>query len=101
MVSLLVGFSLIFVTQSTLSDYKVYVTQKRHEADLIVFKSESLAYAKNSETIWFSTTSKFLSDVSIRYVKNRHNADVIVYFTKNRNEARWTKKHRLVGKFLK
>lgn len=95
MSSIFMILSLVFISPNTTADYKVFVTKHKYEADLVVFKTEDKYAAKNSESIWYETDTKYSADFSVRYVPTRYQADLIIYFTKNKYEAGWKKPHQL------
>lgn len=92
--------SLFFVTTSTTSDYKVFVTNNRNEADLWVWESKSKYESLGKEEIWFKTKSRYESSFSVRYVKSKYQADLIIYFTNSRYQAGWKKNHRLKNNLI-
>ena len=87
--------SLVFISPSTTANYKVFVTNKRSEADLVVFKTNSKYVGSHSESIWFQTNSRASSDFTLRWVTSKHHSDLVIFFTTRRSEAGWKKPHRL------
>ena len=95
MTYILMVLSLVFVTPNNNPDYRVFVTKDRYQADLWVWKTESKHQAKDVEHIWFETKNKNEADFSVKFVDSKSKADLIIYYTKNKYEAGWKKKHRL------
>ena len=95
MVSILMILSTVFITPNQTSDYRVFVTKNRYEADLWVWKTESRYESKNKEEFWTEVDSKYKSNFTIRYVRTKYQSDLIVYFTESRYQAGWKKPHRL------
>lgn len=95
MVSILMGLSLVFTSPSTTSDYKVFVTNRRSEADLVVFKTKSKHLGKVTEWVWHETNSRYESDFTYTFVKSKYTSDLVVFFTTRRSESGWKKPHRL------
>jgi len=85
----------VFITPNQTSDYRVFVTKNRYEADLWVWKTESRYESKNKEEFWTEVDSKYKSNFTIRYVRTKYQSDLIVYFTESRYQAGWKKPHRL------
>lgn len=94
---ILMVLSVFTITTSTTADYKVFVTNKRHEAHLLVWQSKSKWESLGKEEIWFKSKSRSESSFTIRWVKSRHQSDLIIFFVKNRSEAGWQGEHRLKG----
>ena len=99
--TLLTLLSLIFITPYQNSDYKIFVTNDKYQADLWVYRTDNKYQAKNVEQIWFQTYDKYASDFSARFVDSKYKADLIIYYTKTKNEAGWKKQHRLRGSLIK
>jgi hypothetical protein len=97
MTNLLMIFALVFVTPTQNHDYKVFVTKDRYQADLWVWKTESRYQATNIEQNWFETKSRYEADFTVKFVDSRYKADLIIFYTKNKNEAGWKRKHKLCG----
>lgn len=100
MSQIIVILSVFFVSTSTFSDYKVYVTKNRYEADLWVCKSNSKYESLGNEEIWFESKSKYESSFSVRYVKSKYQADIIIYYVNSKYDAGWKKNHRLKNNLI-
>jgi hypothetical protein len=95
MVSILMILSTVFISPNQVSDYKVFVTKNRYEADIWIWKSENRYESKNKEEFWTEVDSKYQADFTIRFVKTKYQADLIIYFTESKYQAGWKKNHRL------
>ena len=93
--SILVILSVFFVSTSTTSDYKVFVTKNKYEADLWVWTGKSRYECLGKEEFWFQSNSRSQSTFSVRWVKTKYQADLVIFFVKNRHEAKWVKNHPL------
>ncbi len=100
MMNIMLVFSLFFVTTTQNHDYKVFVTKDRYQADLWVWKTEGRYQATNVEQNWFETSSRYDADFTVKFVDSRYKADLIIFYTKNKNEAGWKKKHKLRGSMI-
>jgi hypothetical protein len=96
MVSILMVLSLVFISPNQVSDYKVFITKNRYEADLWVWKSENRYESKEREEFWTEVNSKYQADFTIRFVRSKYQADLIIYYTDSKYQAGWkNKNHRL------
>lgn len=78
----------IFVVHYGQCDAKLYCTDNKQEADLIVYQTVNKFEAKGKDYIWFFNHNKFQSHL-VRWVGNKISADLIIYFTNNKLEAGW------------
>ena len=60
-------------------DFKIYITDKRNEADWIVMKTSWKNEAKNGK--WFFTDWKNEADIKVFITTNKNEANKIVCFT--------------------
>ena len=88
----------IYINPSKSSSIKVYVTLKRLEAHLIVYRTQDRYEAKGKDHIWFYSDDRNNS-TNISFVDNTLEADVIVCYTDSRLEAKWSKPNKHVGRF--
>lgn len=98
--SILMILTVFFVTTSGPSDYKVFVTKNKYEADLWVWESKSKYESMGKEEWWFQTKSRYESSVIVRYVKSKYQADLIIYYTENRYQVGWKREHRLKNNLI-
>lgn len=86
--------SLLFLSViNNIQAQRVFVTDKRHEADYLVYKTPYFSEANLvicralsiQDTVnkyhWFFVSDKFRSDIVIFYTKNMKEADYRVFFT--------------------
>jgi len=95
MSTILVILSVFFVSTSGTSDYKVFVTKNKYDADLWVWSGKYKYESFGKEEVWYKTKNKNESSFSVRYVNRRYNADLVIFYVKNRYEAGWRKNHPL------
>lgn len=72
-------------------EVRVYVTQYRSEADLLVFKTENIGEARSSGNtgVWYFSDIRSTADKRIYITDNRADSDVTVAYTPYRSEAGW------------
>jgi hypothetical protein len=70
------------------ADLKVYVTDVRMDADLIVFETSDVWAAEEPE-IWFYTDVQGEADWVVCLVSSRWDADLIIYRTDIQPDAGW------------
>lgn len=97
---ILMVLSVFFVSTSSVSDYKVFVTKNKYEADLWVWNGKHKYESLGKEEVWFRTKNKNESSFSVRFVKTRYNSDLVIFYTKNRYEAGWRKNHPLKNNLI-
>lgn len=88
------------ITTSSMADYKVYVTNNKYEADLLVWEANCKHEAFGVEEYWFRTKQKSQATCSIKFVKSKYQSNLVIYFVKNKSEARWNKRHQLRDKLF-
>ena len=98
MVSILMVLSTVFITPNPVSDYDVFVTRNKNEADLIVWLTDNRNFSLKREEYWTQTKNRSISNFTIRYVKTKSQSDIVVFFTRNRYESGWRKSHHLRGR---
>jgi len=79
------------------ADLKVYVTDVRFDADLIVFETTD-EWAATEPEIWYYTGAMSRADRVICFTESRWEADLIIYETRILPDAGWideTKAHLL------
>ncbi len=74
------------------ANVKVFVTQYKMDADVVVYKTPFLKNAVGNNGKWYFTASQGEANKKIYYIKHKEEADVIVYFTNNSAEAGWVNK---------
>lgn len=74
------------------ANVKVYVTQYKQDADLVVFKTPHLANSQGNKGQWYFTANEGEANKRIYYIEHKEEADLQVYFTTNAAEAGWQKK---------
>jgi len=95
MVHILMFLSLVVISPNKTSDYKIFVSKNRYEADLWVWKTENRYQAANREDIWYITNNRYNSNFSITFVNSKYNSNLVIYYTDNRYLAGWKKQHPL------
>ena len=65
---------------------KVYVTNYKSEADLVVYRCDYRSDANGNDGLWYFVKKR------IDFVNYRSEADVVIYFTSYRSEAGWRDK---------
>ena len=73
---------------SSLADLKVYVTDVRTDAHLIVHETTD-AWAATDAPIWCYTDIQSEADKSIYFVDSRFDADLVIFRTDIRSDAGW------------
>ena len=68
---------------------KVYVTNYRNEADLVVYKCDYRNEASGNRGLWYFVEYRTEAKKKIYFVNYRNEADLVIYFTHYRNEAGW------------
>lgn len=76
------------VDSSAEAELKVYVTDVRMDADLIVFETTD-EWAATEPEIWYYTDVMSLADRVICFAKSRWEADLIIYRTDVQPDAGW------------
>lgn len=72
-------------------EVRVYVTQYRSEADLIVFRSNNIGEARASGNtgVWYFTDTRSLGEKRIFITTNRADSDITIAYTDTRGDAGW------------
>jgi len=79
------------------ADLKVYVTDVRLDADLVVFETTD-EWAATEPEIWYYTGKMSLADRVVCFTDSRWEADLVIYQTDIKPDAGWisgTKSHLL------
>ena len=66
---------------------KVYVTNYKSEADLVVYRCDYRSDANGNDGLWYFVKYKSDAKKRIYFVNYRSEADVVIYFTSYRSEA--------------
>jgi len=72
-------FSLIFYSYIA-NAQKIFVTDNKYDAQLIVFISDDKFSAKDNSGLWYFTNDKYGADLRIFYINDKYDADIIVYY---------------------
>lgn len=81
-----------------ISDFKIYYTDCKSEADLVVYVTNYRQEALGKEEIWHFTEYRSEAGAKVFVTENRSEADLIVYRSSYKSEAGWIKAHPLQGK---
>ena len=73
---------------SSVADLKVYVTDVRTDAHLIVYETTD-AWAATEAPIWCYTDIQSEADKSIYFVDSRFDADLVIFRTDIQSDAGW------------
>ena len=77
---------------------KVFVTNNKYDADLVVYKCKYKSDATGNRGWWHFTNYKSDAKKKIYFVDYKSDADLVIYVTENKYEAGWrnkTKEHLL------
>ena len=74
------------------ANVKVFVTQYKLDADVVVFKTPFLQNSMGNRGVWYFTKSAGEANKKVFYIKHKEEADVVVYFTNKSSEAGWINK---------
>ena len=71
---------------------KVYVTNYKSEADLVVYRCDYRSDVNGNDGLWYFVKYKSDAKKRIYFVNCRSEADVVIYFTSYRSETGWRDK---------
>ncbi len=74
------------------ANIKVYVTEYKADADLVVFRTPFMENSYGNKGMWYYTRNAGEANKKIYYMKHKEEADLKVYFTTNEKEAGWQNK---------
>ncbi len=77
------------------ADVIVYVTDSKYDADLLVYKVSSKYEADGNEGLWFFVESKYDADKKVYFTTSKYDADLVIYFVDSRYEAGWRNRERI------
>jgi len=89
----------IFKNPNRLSAVKVYVTNSRISADLLVYITNNRLQASGNDGIWYFVNSRISADASVYFVKSSIEADVKIYYVSSSIEAGWRQSNSFQGTF--
>jgi hypothetical protein len=89
----------IYVNSNRLSAIKVFVTNSRISADLLVYKTGNRLQASGKDGIWYFVSSRVSADASVYFVKSSIEADVKIFFVSSPIEAGWRQSNSFQGSF--
>ena len=64
-----------------------YITDRKKEATLIVYKTENIAELQRKSGVWYFTANKAEATWRVYFTTNKAEATVIVFYTKIKSEA--------------
>ena len=73
------------------ADLKVFVTDIRFDADLVVFETDD-EWAATEPEIWYYTGKMSLADWVVCFTDSRWEADLVIYETNIQPDAGWINK---------
>ena len=84
----LANAQVIYETTYKAGAKKVYVTQNKSEAKMIVYQTRNLGEAQQYLCRWYWAKTQSKHALAIFFTKNPVEADLIIYMTNNPSEAR-------------
>jgi hypothetical protein len=89
----------IYKNPNRLSVIKVYVTNSKISADLLVYITNNRLQASGNDGIWYFVNTKISADASVYFVNSSIEADVKIYYVGSSIESGWRQSNSFQGSF--